>query len=91
MFKPLKIKNGTFSILLGQIPLTFLNDTPTECAILNVQRYKKLRILFINNIFTKKSKSWNNQGEKRRVCHNTTLLLIHFIFISLKVDKVKLK
>ena len=28
VFKQLKIENGTFSIFLGQIPLTFLNDTP---------------------------------------------------------------
>ena len=38
--KPWKIENVPFSIFLGQIPLTFLNDTPTECAILNVRRYK---------------------------------------------------
>jgi hypothetical protein len=52
-FKPLKIKNGTFSILLGQIPLTFLNDTPTGCAILNVQRYNLLMVSEQRRIYIK--------------------------------------
>jgi hypothetical protein len=44
LFKPLKIENDVFSIFLGQIPLTFLNDTPTEYIILNVQWYKNSKI-----------------------------------------------
>ena len=48
-YKPLNIENVPFSIFLGQIPLTFLNDTPTECVILNVQRYKTHEFLIKYN------------------------------------------